>query len=145
MASTIKSVALMALVSVCAQAQVFSLNKEQMIAYTAENPFDRFADGRPKVPDELLAKVKGLLIEEAYGVVRGKGFVNQFALEGLDEERRTLVFVSTAIENIAPGWRARETYCFLNNDEFIETFALAQPGKDFATYSETRFRRRRLG
>src|SRR5262249_11708769 len=71
--------AAIALIPVCALAQVFSLNKEQMIAYTAENPFDRFADGRPKVPDELLAKVKGLLIEEAYGVVRGKGFVNQFS------------------------------------------------------------------
>jgi hypothetical protein len=27
--------------------------------------------------------------------------------------------------------------------EFIETFALAEPGKDFAAYSETRFRRKR--
>jgi hypothetical protein len=74
-----------------------------------------------------------------------EGFVNQFALETLDEQQRTLVFVSTAIENIAPGWRARETYRFLNNDEFIETFALAPSGKDFATYSETRFRRKRSG
>jgi hypothetical protein len=72
-----------------------------------------------------------------------EGFVNQFALESFDEQQRTLVFVSTAIENIAPGWRAKETYHFLNNDEFVETFALAQPGKDFATYSETHFRRKR--
>jgi hypothetical protein len=71
-----------------------------------------------------------------------EGFVNQFALESLDEQQRTLVFVSTAIENISPGWRAKETYHFLNNDEFIESFALAQPGKDFATYSETRFHRK---
>src|SRR5262249_60114487 len=71
--------AAIALSPVCAHAQVFSLNKEQMIVYTAENPFDRFADGRPKVPDELLEKVKTMLIEEAYGVVRGKGFVNQFS------------------------------------------------------------------
>jgi len=51
--------------------------------------------------------------------------------------------VSTAIENIAPGWRAREIYKFPSNDEFIETFALANPGHDFATYSETHFHRRR--
>jgi hypothetical protein len=31
----------------------------------------------------------------------------------------------------------------VRDDEFVETFALSQPGKDFATYSETRFRRRR--
>lgn len=57
----------------------FILTKEQMIAYTAQNPFERFEDGRPKVPDDLLEKVKGLVIEEAYGAVRGKGFPNQFA------------------------------------------------------------------
>ena len=71
-----------------------------------------------------------------------EGFVNQFAQENLDEQRHTLVLVTTAIENIAPGWRARETYRFLNNDELVETFALAKPGKDFATYSETHFRRK---
>jgi regulator of RNase E activity RraA len=50
-----------------------------MIAYTSKNPYERFSDGRPKVPDQLLEKVKGLVIEEAYGAVRGKGFPNQFA------------------------------------------------------------------
>ena len=44
---------------------------------------------------------------------------------------------------VSPGWVARETYRFLNNDEFIETFALAGPGKEFETYSETRFRRKK--
>jgi 4-hydroxy-4-methyl-2-oxoglutarate aldolase len=46
------------------------LTKEQMIAYTAKNPYERFPDGRPKVPDNLLEKVKGLVIEEAWGAVR---------------------------------------------------------------------------
>jgi regulator of RNase E activity RraA len=41
-----------------------------MVAYTAKNPYDRFPDGRPKVPDNLLEKVKGLVIEEAWGAVR---------------------------------------------------------------------------
>ncbi|HET9367009.1 MAG TPA: hypothetical protein VFO22_02980 [Candidatus Udaeobacter sp.] len=69
-----------------------------------------------------------------------EGFVNQFASEKISDDGRTIVFVSTAIENIAPGWRARETYRILNDDEFIETFALAAPNRDFATYSETHFR-----
>jgi len=59
-------------------AQVFSFTRERMIQYTAQNPFERFPDGRPKVPDELLEKVKGLVIEEAYGLVRQKGFPNQY-------------------------------------------------------------------
>jgi 4-hydroxy-4-methyl-2-oxoglutarate aldolase len=46
------------------------LTKDQMIAYTAKNPYDRFPDGRPKVPDNILEKVKGLVIEEAWGAVR---------------------------------------------------------------------------
>ncbi len=53
----------------CAQAQ-WMLSKEQMISYTSRNPYERFEDGRPKVPDDLLAKVKGLVIEEAWGAVR---------------------------------------------------------------------------
>jgi 4-hydroxy-4-methyl-2-oxoglutarate aldolase len=53
----------------CAHAQ-WMLSKEQMIAYTSKNPYDRFADGRPKVPDNLLESVKGLVIEEAWGAVR---------------------------------------------------------------------------
>ncbi len=54
---------------VCVQAQ-WTLTKEQMTAYTALNPYERFADGRPKVPDPLLEKVKSLVIEEAWGAVR---------------------------------------------------------------------------
>lgn len=71
-----------------------------------------------------------------------EGFVVQYSLESMSDDGRTLVFKSTAIENISPGWVARETYRFLSNDEFIETFALAGPGKEFETYSETRFRRK---
>jgi hypothetical protein len=72
-----------------------------------------------------------------------EGFVNEFKVETFDPKERRFVFVTTSIENIAPGWRARETYHFLNENEFVETFALAEPGMDFATYSETHFRRKR--
>jgi 4-hydroxy-4-methyl-2-oxoglutarate aldolase len=58
-----------ALAPVCARAQ-WTLTKEQMTAYTAMNPYERFPDGRPKVPDALLERVKGLVIEEAWGAVR---------------------------------------------------------------------------
>lgn len=62
-----------------ATAQVFTLTKDQMMQYTAANPFERFADGRPKVPDDLLEKAKGLSVEEAWAVLPGKGFRHQFA------------------------------------------------------------------
>ncbi len=64
---------------VFSHAQLFTLSKEQMIEYTAQNPFDRFADGRPKVPDTLLERARGLSAEEIFAVLPGKGFRNQYA------------------------------------------------------------------
>ncbi|MFN7934707.1 MAG: dimethylmenaquinone methyltransferase [Bryobacteraceae bacterium] len=60
-------------------AQPFRWTREQMIHFTPENPFERFPDGRPKVPDELLEKVKGLSVEEAWGILRSKGYTHQHA------------------------------------------------------------------
>ncbi len=71
-----------------------------------------------------------------------EGFVNQYVLEPVHDPK-ILVFLSEVIENIAPGWRARETYRILSPDEFEEVFELAEPGKDFELYSKTRLRRKR--
>jgi hypothetical protein len=71
-----------------------------------------------------------------------EGFFCDYELESMSEDGRTFAFVTGAIENFVPGWRGRESYRFLNDNEFIETFALAGPGKEFATYSETHFRRK---
>jgi regulator of RNase E activity RraA len=57
--------------------QVFNLTKEQLIKYTAQNPFDRFPDGRPKVPDDLLAKLKDMSAEEILGLSQ-RGYRNQW-------------------------------------------------------------------
>jgi hypothetical protein len=61
--------------------------------------------------------------------------------DGKGGDAKKIVFVSESIENIAPGWRARETYLILNENEFIERFELAEPGKDFALYSEAHLSR----
>ena len=62
-----------------ASAQVFKLTAEQIIKYTPKNPYERFPDGRPKVSDALLEKVKTLSVEQAWGVLRSKGYHNQYA------------------------------------------------------------------
>lgn len=51
------------------------------------------------------------------------------------------MFVSEAIENIPQGYRARETYIFISENEFEEVFEIAEPGKDFALYSKARLKR----
>ena len=59
-------------------AQVFTLTKDQLVALSAQNPFDRFPDGRPKVPDDLIERARGLSAEEVWAVLPGKGFPNQY-------------------------------------------------------------------
>ncbi len=46
--------------------------------YTSEWSGERFEDGRPKVPVEILERLKKVSIEEAWGVLRSKGYYNQF-------------------------------------------------------------------
>jgi hypothetical protein len=65
-----------------------------------------------------------------------EGFVNQYKLESISSDKKTIVFVSEAIENIPAGFRAKETYRFTSENEFTETFELAEPGKDFQVYSK---------
>jgi len=57
--------------------QVFNLSREQMLKYTAQNPFERFPDGRPKVPEALLDKFKDMSAEEVLGLNQ-MGFRNQW-------------------------------------------------------------------
>ncbi len=61
------------------QAQMLTFSREQLIKFTEKNPYDRFPDGRPKVPDAVLEKVKGLSAEEAWGVLSAAKYNNQFA------------------------------------------------------------------
>lgn len=67
------------LVPTAARGQLFQFTKQDLLDYTAENPFDRFPDGRPKVPDELIRRARGLSAEEIFGVLPGKGFQSQYA------------------------------------------------------------------
>lgn len=65
-------------VAASAPAQVFTFTKEQMLEYTAKNPYERFADGRPKVPDALLEKVRDLSAEEVWAVLPQFGYKLQY-------------------------------------------------------------------
>jgi len=57
--------------------QVFTLTRDQLIQYTSQNPYERFPDGRPKVPDAMLEKVKGLSAEEVLPL-NFRGYRNQW-------------------------------------------------------------------
>ena len=72
-----------------------------------------------------------------------EGFVNQFKIESISPDGRIIVFISESIENIPAGFRAKETYQLVSENEFIETFELAEPGKDFELYSKATLKRAR--
>jgi hypothetical protein len=57
-----------------------------------------------------------------------EGYVNQYA-QVVGSSEGTLVFETESIENTPSGWRALETYRFIDADEFEEVFKLAEPGK----------------
>ena len=71
-----------------------------------------------------------------------EGFVNQYVLENIAPGGKQFVFVTENIEDISPGWRARETYTVVSQDEFKERLELAQPGKNFELYSENDLKRK---
>ena len=64
--------------SASAFAQQVTLTPDQLKALTPEWTGDRFADGRPKVSDNLLERLKKVALEEAWGILRNKGYQNQF-------------------------------------------------------------------
>jgi 4-hydroxy-4-methyl-2-oxoglutarate aldolase len=61
-----------------AQQVAVTLTPDQIKAYTPDWTGERFADGRPKVPDRLLDRLKKVHLEEAWGILRNKGYQNQF-------------------------------------------------------------------
>jgi 4-hydroxy-4-methyl-2-oxoglutarate aldolase len=61
-----------------AHAQLDLFSKDQRIEFTPEWHGDRFPDGRPNVPDAVLARLKAVTADEAWDVLQDAGYRNQF-------------------------------------------------------------------
>lgn len=73
-------VCIMALLfSASAHAQLYVFSRQELIDYTAKSPFDRLADGRPKVPDSMIERARDLSSEEVWASLHEDGFKNQYA------------------------------------------------------------------
>ena len=61
-------------------ASMFSqtISKDELIFLTSEWKGERFADGRPKVADDLLQRAKKIYIDDAWTVLKNEGYTNQF-------------------------------------------------------------------
>ena len=61
-----------------AHAQLGLFSREQRVAITADWAGERFADGRPKVPEPVLERMRAVTAEEAWGVLTEAGYRLQF-------------------------------------------------------------------
>lgn len=61
-----------------AKAQLDLFSREQRIEFTPQWHGERFADGRPNVPDSVLARLKDVTADEAWDVLQEAGYRNQF-------------------------------------------------------------------
>ena len=61
-----------------AGAQSVAPSREEVVALTSEWKGERSPDGRPRVSDAILERMKNVNLEEAWSVLRGKGFEWQF-------------------------------------------------------------------
>jgi regulator of RNase E activity RraA len=55
-----------------------TIARDELIFLTSEWKGERFTDGRPKLPDELLERAKHVTIEEAWLVLKNEGYLCQF-------------------------------------------------------------------
>src|SRR6476660_8278631 len=70
------------LLTLCAAGLAFAqpgiFTKDDLIQYTPQWKGDRFADGRPKVSDSILDRMRAVTLEEAWAVLRDAGFSHQY-------------------------------------------------------------------
>ncbi len=61
------------------RAQEVQISKEELIALTPKWQGERFPDGRPKVPDDILKRMKNVSVEEAWATMKNAGYEHQIA------------------------------------------------------------------
>ena len=71
-------VALAMLAAAPAPAHQSFMPREEVIHNTPEWKGERFADGRPKVPDAILDRMKNVTLEEAWATLRNAGYEHQY-------------------------------------------------------------------
>jgi 4-hydroxy-4-methyl-2-oxoglutarate aldolase len=56
----------------------FNLSRDELIEYTPDWSGERFEDGRPKVADGIVERMRQVTITQAWGVLRGEGYHHQY-------------------------------------------------------------------
>jgi regulator of RNase E activity RraA len=69
---------MLCIASLGASAQQGFFTREDVIKYTPDWKGERFPDGRPKVPDGILDRMKNVTLEEAWAVLQGESFMHEY-------------------------------------------------------------------
>ena len=77
-------------------AKTQQISKEDLLFLTPEWKGERFPDGRPKVPDNLMKRMKQVSVEEAWAVMKNAGYGYQVA-EGWQQINPDSVLVGRAV------------------------------------------------
>lgn len=77
-------------------------------------------------------------------VLRGfyvEGFVNQYVLDSISEDKTVFTFVTEQIENAPPGTKAKLEFKILEKNELEQSFFVAFPGQEYTCYSVNKLKR----
>jgi regulator of RNase E activity RraA len=55
-----------------------TISREELVFLTSEWKGERFPDGRPKIPDDLLQRARKIGIDDAWTVLKNEGYTNQY-------------------------------------------------------------------
>ncbi|HZB14126.1 MAG TPA: RraA family protein, partial [Chryseolinea sp.] len=69
---------LVILFACCDRVDAQQISKEELLFLTPEWKGERFPDGRPKVPDAILDRMKLVTLEEAWAVLRNENYKHQY-------------------------------------------------------------------
>jgi regulator of RNase E activity RraA len=93
----LKSISVFVVVFIsCLRLQAQQISKEELIFLTPSWKGERFPDGRPKVPDDILRRMKAVSVEEAWATMKNAGFAYQIA-EGWQTINPDSVLVGRAL------------------------------------------------
>jgi len=76
--SLFRSLLISILISLNLSIQGQQISKNDLLMLTPNWEGERFEDGRPKVPDEILDRMKLVTLEEAWSVLKGENYTNQY-------------------------------------------------------------------
>ncbi len=91
------------LIWICNALHAQQISKEELLFLTPLWKGERFSDGRPKVPDAILNRMKRVTLEEAWAVLKGDNYKHQYE-DGWESINPDSVLVGRAVTAIfIPG------------------------------------------